>query len=68
VLQAALGLEADVPGGTVTVAPTFADAYGPLTVTGLRVADGPLDVALTADGTARVAAPERITVITAKPE
>ncbi|MES4900948.1 MULTISPECIES: hypothetical protein [unclassified Streptomyces] len=40
VLRSALGLEADVPGGTVTVAPTFARAYGPLTVTGLQVGGG----------------------------
>ncbi|POX48929.1 glycogen debranching N-terminal domain-containing protein [Streptomyces sp. Ru72] len=68
VVQAALGLETDVPGGTVTVTPTFADAYGPLTVTGLRAADGSLDVAIAADGTARVAAPAGISVIKANPE
>ncbi|MEU1184645.1 glycogen debranching N-terminal domain-containing protein [Streptomyces sp. NPDC005820] len=63
VLQAALGLEADVPGGTVTVDPAFADAYGPLTVTGLLVANGPLQITLAANGTASAVAPEELTVL-----
>ena len=64
-LRSALGLEADVPGGTVTVAPTFARAYGPLTVTGLQVGGGRLDVALAADGAVSVTAPEGLAVVTA---
>ncbi|MFF3143427.1 glycogen debranching N-terminal domain-containing protein [Streptomyces sp. NPDC057927] len=64
VLRSALGLDADVPGGTVTVAPTFAHEYGPLTTTGLQVAGGPLGVTVTADGTTSVRAPEGLTVVT----
>ncbi|WP_432194537.1 amylo-alpha-1,6-glucosidase [Streptomyces sp. bgisy027] len=64
VLQAALGLQADAPGGTVTVTPGFASAYAPLTVTGLQVGGGQLDVTVTADGTVNVTAPEGLTVIT----
>jgi hypothetical protein len=52
----------------VTVAPAFTDAYGPLTLTELRRADGALDVAIAADGTASVAAPDQIAVITDTPE
>ncbi|MFI0908455.1 glycogen debranching N-terminal domain-containing protein [Streptomyces sioyaensis] len=64
VLQAALGLDADVPGSTVTVAPAFAPAYAPLTVTGLQVGGGQLDVTVTADGTVNVIAPKGLTVVT----
>ncbi|MFG2968764.1 glycogen debranching N-terminal domain-containing protein [Streptomyces sp. NPDC048288] len=64
VLQAALGLDADVPAGTVTVAPAFAARYAPLTVAGLQVAGERLDIALAADGTVNVTAPEGLTVIT----
>ncbi|MEV7084496.1 glycogen debranching N-terminal domain-containing protein [Streptomyces sp. NPDC093085] len=62
VLQSALGLSADVPGGTVTVAPTFTEAYRPLTVEGLDVAGGRLDIAVGADGSARIAAPAGLEV------
>jgi glycogen debranching enzyme len=62
VLQSACGLAADVPGGTVTVAPTFAHQYGPLTVTGLQVAGHPLKITIAADGTTNVVAPEGLTV------
>ncbi|MGY0059044.1 amylo-alpha-1,6-glucosidase [Streptomyces sp. LZ34] len=65
VLRSALGLDADVPGGTVTVAPTFARAYAPLTVTGLQVGGGRLDVTLAADGAVGVTAPEGLAVVTA---
>ncbi|MER6091604.1 amylo-alpha-1,6-glucosidase [Streptomyces bluensis] len=64
VLRSALGLEADVPGGTITLSPTFAGAYGPLTVTGLQVGGGRLDVTLAADGSVEVVAPEGLTVVT----
>ncbi|MER6734985.1 amylo-alpha-1,6-glucosidase [Streptomyces puniciscabiei] len=63
VLQAALGLHADVPAGTVTVAPGFARAYAPLTVTGLQVGGDRLDVTVTADGTVHVSAPRGLTVL-----
>ncbi|MFF4476697.1 glycogen debranching N-terminal domain-containing protein [Streptomyces sp. NPDC001520] len=65
VLRSALGLEADVPGGTVTVAPAFAGAYAPLTVTGLQVGGARLDITLAADGTVHVTAPEGLTVVSA---
>ncbi|MFD6174441.1 glycogen debranching N-terminal domain-containing protein [Streptomyces coeruleorubidus] len=60
--QAALGLDADVPGGTVTTAPTFAAAYAPLTVTRLQVGGGRLDVTVTANGTVNMTAPAGLAV------
>ncbi|GAA2365331.1 amylo-alpha-1,6-glucosidase [Streptomyces cuspidosporus] len=63
VLRSALGLDADVPGGTVTVAPAFAGAYAPLSVTRLQVGGGRLDIALAADGAVDVTAPEGLTVV-----
>ncbi|MFF3753427.1 glycogen debranching N-terminal domain-containing protein [Streptomyces sp. NPDC002018] len=62
VLQSVLGLTADVPGGTLTVAPGFARAYRPLTVTGLDVAGGRLDISVDADGTAHIEAPAGLEV------
>ncbi|AXG80896.1 amylo-alpha-1,6-glucosidase [Streptomyces paludis] len=62
VLQSVLGLSADVPGGTLTVAPAFAEAYRPLKVTGLDVAGGRLDISVDADGTARIDAPAGLEV------
>ncbi|MCX4860445.1 glycogen debranching N-terminal domain-containing protein [Streptomyces canus] len=64
VLRSSLGLDADVPAGTVTVAPTFAHEYGPLTMTGLQVAGRPLDVTVREDGTTSVRAPEGLMVVT----
>ncbi|MDQ0746012.1 glycogen debranching enzyme [Streptomyces africanus] len=64
VLQAALGLSADVPGGTVTLAPAFAAAYAPLTVTRLQVGGARLDVTVTADGTVNATAPADLVVVT----
>ncbi|MDQ0836070.1 glycogen debranching enzyme [Streptomyces achromogenes] len=64
VLRSALGLDADVPAGTLTVAPTFAAAYAPLTVTGLQVNGSRLDVTLTPDGSVNVTAPKGLQVIT----
>ncbi|MBB5788661.1 glycogen debranching N-terminal domain-containing protein [Jiangella mangrovi] len=54
-LQAALGLTADVPAGTLRVAPhaAFADWF-PLRVEGLRVAGRPLTIAVDAAGRAEV--------------
>ncbi|HET6353495.1 glycogen debranching N-terminal domain-containing protein [Streptomyces sp.] len=63
ILRSALGLDADVPAGTVSVAPTFAQEYGPLTVTGLQVAGRPLKIAVAANGTTDVAAPEGLAVV-----
>ncbi|MDG9710828.1 amylo-alpha-1,6-glucosidase [Streptomyces sp. DH10] len=63
VLQAALGLSADVPGGTVTVAPAFAATYAPLRVTGLQVGGDQLDVTVTADGTVNMTAPARLAMV-----
>ncbi|MFE4371878.1 glycogen debranching N-terminal domain-containing protein [Streptomyces sp. NPDC056835] len=62
VLQSALGLSADVPGGTLTVAPTFAEAYRPLKVEGFDVAGGRLDISVAADGTAHIEAPAGLEV------
>ncbi|RDG37650.1 glycogen debranching N-terminal domain-containing protein [Streptomyces corynorhini] len=62
VLQSALGLSADVPGGTLTVAPAFAEPYRPLKVEGLAVAGGRLDVSVDADGTAHIEAPAGLEV------
>ncbi|MGW3163928.1 amylo-alpha-1,6-glucosidase [Streptomyces sp. NPDC001142] len=62
VLQSVLGLVADVPGGTLTVAPAFAEAYRPLRVEGLEVAGGRLGIRVDADGTAHVDAPEGLEV------
>ncbi|MFF4550607.1 glycogen debranching N-terminal domain-containing protein [Streptomyces sp. NPDC001435] len=63
ILRSALGLDADVPAGTVTVAPTFAHEFGPLTVTGLQVAGEPLEVTVAADGTSKVVAPDGLAVV-----
>lgn len=63
-LQAALGLNADVPSGTVTVTPTFARMYAPLAITGLQVGGGQLDITLGADGSVKTTAPQRLAVIT----
>ncbi|MER8067579.1 glycogen debranching N-terminal domain-containing protein [Streptomyces sp. NPDC094034] len=62
VLQSALGLSADVPGGTLTVAPAFAEAYRPLKVAGFDVAGGRLDISVAADGTAHIEAPAGLEV------
>lgn len=61
-LTAALGLEADVPEGTLRFAPRAAEGIGPLRLTGLRVAGAPLDVTLDATGQVRVTAPDTLTV------
>ncbi|MFF3735049.1 hypothetical protein ACFYXM_33420 [Streptomyces sp. NPDC002476] len=57
VLRSVLGLSADVPGGTLTVVPAFAEGYRPLRVEGLEVAVGRFDIRVDADGTAHVDAP-----------
>ncbi|MET8183711.1 glycogen debranching N-terminal domain-containing protein [Streptomyces sp. NPDC005336] len=62
VLQSLLGLSADVPNGTLTVAPQVPEDYRPLHVTGLAVAGAPLELTIAADGTAQVQAPAGLTV------
>ncbi|MFF1838848.1 glycogen debranching N-terminal domain-containing protein [Streptomyces sp. NPDC058231] len=62
ILQSVLGLSADVPGGTLTIAPGFAEAYRPLKVEGLDVAGGRLDISVDADGTAHIEAPKGLVV------
>ncbi|MEV6702095.1 glycogen debranching N-terminal domain-containing protein [Streptomyces sp. NPDC051453] len=52
VLQALLGLDADVPAGRMSIQPV-ASGLLPLTVTGLRVAGHELSVSVAADGSAR---------------
>lgn len=66
VLQAALGLDADVPRGTVTIAATFARGYGPLSVSGLQVAGHPLKVTVEPDGTVDVTALEGPAIVAPK--
>ncbi|WP_329037519.1 amylo-alpha-1,6-glucosidase [Streptomyces sp. NBC_01725] len=61
-LQAALGLEADVPAGTLRFSPRAAEGIGPLDLTGLRVAGAPLAVRLDATGRIQVEAPDTLTV------
>ncbi|MET8513679.1 glycogen debranching N-terminal domain-containing protein [Streptomyces sp. NPDC005077] len=62
ILQSMLGLSADVPGGTLTVAPGFAEEYRPLKVEGLDIAGGRLDISVEADGTAHIEAPNGLVV------
>ncbi|MFF2331654.1 MULTISPECIES: glycogen debranching N-terminal domain-containing protein [unclassified Streptomyces] len=62
ILQSVLGLSADVPGGTLTVAPAFAKAYRPLKVEGLDVAGERLDISVDADGSAHIEAPKGLVV------
>ncbi len=61
-LRSALGLEADVPAGTLRVDPRAAGATRPLRVSGLEVAGQPLAVEVDADGLARVSTTAALTV------
>ncbi|WP_405608908.1 glycogen debranching N-terminal domain-containing protein [Streptomyces sp. NBC_01508] len=61
-LQAALGLQADVPAGTLRFSPRAAEGIGPLDLTGLRVAGAPVAVRLDAAGRVHVEAPDTLTV------
>ncbi|MEZ0447753.1 glycogen debranching N-terminal domain-containing protein [Cellulomonas sp. ICMP 17802] len=63
VLVAALGLDPDVPGGTLGVRPTAPSPVGALDVRGLRLAGVPLDVRLGADGVALVRTDAPVTVL-----
>jgi glycogen debranching enzyme len=62
VLQSLLGLTADVPGGTLTVAAQLPRSLRPLHVTGLEVGGAPVEIAVAADGTPTVQAPPGIAV------
>ncbi len=55
-LSALLGLEPDVPGGTLRVAPLRPSPVGSLEVHGLRLAGAPLSVRIAADGGAEILA------------
>ncbi|WP_307844893.1 amylo-alpha-1,6-glucosidase [Actinotalea solisilvae] len=59
---ALLGLEVDVPAGSVRVRPAAPSVVGALEVAGLRVPGGTLDVALAADGTVRTARADGLAV------
>jgi hypothetical protein len=64
-LQAALGLDADVPSGILRVTPNRAfAAWFPIGVSGLRVAGHPLAVSVDAAGGATVETSAPLTVIT----
>lgn len=61
----ALGLRVDVPAAAVHLAPPRPALLGAMTVRGIRVGEGTLDVALAADGTPTVLhAPAGIEAIT----
>ncbi|MET0789246.1 MAG: glycogen debranching N-terminal domain-containing protein [Cellulomonas sp.] len=64
VLVSALGLDPDVPGGTLTVRPPAPSPVGAVDVRGLRLAGLPLDVRLAADGTAEVRTAADVRVLT----
>jgi len=49
-LQAAVGIEPDVPGGRLAIRPLDPAPFGVLDVTGLRVAGQPLELSVAADG------------------
>jgi len=66
VLSTLLGLDADVPGGTLTVAPSLADQRY-LEVHGLRVADHELAVSVQQDGTTTVDTAAPLTVRVTEP-
>ncbi|RKN05836.1 glycogen debranching N-terminal domain-containing protein [Streptomyces radicis] len=62
VLRSLLGLEADAPGGTLTVAARLGHDLAPLRLTGLAVGGAPLSLAVRPDGTVDVEAPAGIAV------
>ncbi|MEB8336050.1 glycogen debranching N-terminal domain-containing protein [Streptomyces endophyticus] len=64
VTGALLGLSANVPDGTVTVAAEVHPDFRPLRLSGLRVAGEPMEIDVAADGTPTVTAPSGITVRT----
>jgi len=67
-LTSVLGLEADVPGGSVRVAPVVPSPVGTVRATGLRVAGHDLEIEVDGDGRVRFArtdAPVRVVQATA---
>ncbi|WP_419999981.1 glycogen debranching N-terminal domain-containing protein [Streptomyces boninensis] len=62
VLQSLLGLSADVPGGTLTVAAQVPRDLRPLHVVGLEAGGRPLEFTVAADGAADVVAAAGLTV------
>jgi len=64
ILQALLGLDADVPGGTLRLSPELGD-QGFLEVSGLRLAGHELAVTVAADGAVEVTTTAPVTVTTA---
>jgi hypothetical protein len=62
VLRAALGLDADGPGGKVTMNTVCAQAYGLSKVSGLQVCGGQLNVTVAADGSVETTAPQRLSL------
>ena len=63
IVAAILGLAADVPSGVLRIRPMRPSPVGELTIHGLRVGGGPLDVQLTASGEVEViAAPAGLTI------
>ncbi|HEV7627478.1 MAG TPA: amylo-alpha-1,6-glucosidase, partial [Streptomyces sp.] len=54
VLQAVLGLEADAPGGRLTVRPEMAVGYRPLEASGLRLGEKEFSVKVDGEGTPQV--------------
>ncbi|MFI7648536.1 glycogen debranching N-terminal domain-containing protein [Micromonospora sp. NPDC049460] len=65
-LQAALGLYPDVPAGTVRLAPLAGPELGALSVTGLRLANHAVTVAVDGTGRATADLPRSLTVIPAR--
>jgi glycogen debranching enzyme len=68
VLQAALGLRADAPGGSLTLAPHAAGGYLPLRASGLRLGEREFEVTVDAGGTTRVTGlPEGVVAVEETP-
>jgi glycogen debranching enzyme len=64
ILQAALGLQADVPAGQLRLRPMPGAPLGGISARGLRVGGHPVDVTLERDGTVEVSGlPEEIRVV-----
>jgi glycogen debranching enzyme len=63
VLRALLGLEVDVPAGTVTAAPALPGSMVPLAVDGVRLGQARVDVQVGADGVRFSGLPARMRVV-----
>lgn len=64
ITRALLGLDADAPAGTVTVAAEVPAELRPLRLSGLRVGGAPMEISIADDGSPAVTAPEGFTVRT----